>query len=237
MWQQAVKSIATSHVTITVRTYVRCTFSGRHRFDSNPSAQEVFKEQMLNLMWDGRLSKAEMTLYANSHGKYEGRGLREQAQQREERYTREKDGGGGGSSSGSSNGGGGTGTDMGVGSGGGGNSSSGGASGADVRTGSSGGSSSSSNSSSSSSSSSRSSNSSSSGSSNNNNNSGSAKPSEKNSEGERGTPTMPNTVSDSTVLRWMHLTGAKHGRHKKGFSDKRGDGRVVEELHGYAQRQ
>jgi len=101
-----------------VPMYRRTCYS-RRRFASNRLAQEVFKEQMLELMRDGRLSKAEMTLYANSHSTHAGRGLREQAQQREEQYAREKDsgssgadmrvgnGGGGGSSSSSGGGGGG----------------------------------------------------------------------------------------------------------------------------------
>ena len=50
-----------------VRTYW-CTFA--QRFVSNPAAQEVFKEQMLKLMRDRKLSKAEMTLYANSKSQY-----------------------------------------------------------------------------------------------------------------------------------------------------------------------
>jgi hypothetical protein len=86
-------------------------------------AQEEFKEQVLKLIWDGRLSKADVTLYANSRSKHAGRGLREQAQQREELDAREKDSGGG-SSNHSNDGSGGSGADMRVGSSGGSSTSS-----------------------------------------------------------------------------------------------------------------
>jgi hypothetical protein len=42
--------------------------------------------------------------------------------------------------------------------------------------------------------------------------------------------------NESTVLRWMHICNAVHGKHVQGFSDRRNDEDVAKEVQEYAAR-